>query len=147
MMQTGWRHYYHPTPGIHTAADLFDEAAHRGKLGLRLTALADDPEHPPAMIETPPVWMTTPAVPVEPGQLVRIHGWVNIPLPITASVDGLLVVDSLGGDDLAERIDKTSGWREFTLYCAVPQPGALSVTFALSGLGEVCLDDVTIEVL
>ena len=64
--------------------------------GLRLTARADDPENPPAILETPPVWITSPAVPVEPGHLVRIHGWVNVPAPITASVDGLLVVDSLG---------------------------------------------------
>ncbi len=146
MVQAGWRHYQHPLRGIHTAADLVAEAAHRGLLGLRLTARADDPENPPAIIETPPVWITSPAVPVQAGQLVRIHGWVNIPAPITASVDGLLVVDSLGGNDLAARIDKTAGWQEFTLYRAVPQPGAVSVTFALSGLGEARLDDVSIEV-
>jgi hypothetical protein len=147
MTQTGWHHYQHPVEGIHTAADLVAEAAHRGMSGLRLTARADDPEKPPAILETPPVWITSPAVPVEPGHLVRIHGWVNIPAPITASVDGLMVVDSIGGDDLAERIDKTKGWREFTLYRAVLQPGTVSVTFILSGLGEVRLDDVTIEVL
>ena len=124
MLHSGWRHCQHPSEGIHTAADLVAEAAHRGMSGLRLTARADDPEKPPAIIETPPVWVTTPALPVEPGQLVRIRGWVNIPSPITASVDGLLVIDSLGGDDLAERIDKTAGWREFTLYRAVLQPGA-----------------------
>jgi hypothetical protein len=147
MMQSGWRHYQHPVEGIRSAADMVAEAAHRGMLGLRLTARCDDPENPPAMIETPPVWITSPAVPVEAGQVVVIHGWVNIPLAITASVDGLLVSDSLGGDDLAERIDKTSGWKEFTLYRAARQPGTVSVTFALSGLGEVRIDDVTIHVM
>ena len=62
-------------------------------------------------------------MPVEPGQLVVIHGWVNIPAPITGSVDGLLVVDSLGGEDLALRIDKTSGWQEFTLFRVAATPG------------------------
>ena len=99
------------------------------------------------MIETPPLWITSPAVPVEAGQLVRIHGWVNIPAAITGSVDGLMVVDSLGGDDLAERIDKTAGWKEFTLYRAAWEPATVSVTFALSGLGEARIDDVTIQVL
>jgi len=146
IVQTGWRHDQHPVEGIRTAADLVAEAAHRGMLGLRLTARADNPENPPAIIETPPVWITSPAVPVEPGQLVRIHGWVNIPSPITASVDGLLVVDSLAGHDLAARIDKTAGWQEFTLYRAVLQPGTVTVTLALSGLGEVRVDDLSIEV-
>jgi hypothetical protein len=93
------------------------------------------------------VWITTPAVPVEPGQVVRIHGWVNVPAAITGSVDGLLVIDSLAGIDLAERIDKTAGWREFILFRAVEQSGPMTVTFALSGLGEVRLDDVAIEVM
>ena len=58
-----------------------------------------------------------------------------------------MVVDSLGGDDLAERFDKTAGWKEFTLYRAAAQPGAVGVTFVLSGLGEARIDDVTIEVM
>jgi hypothetical protein len=147
MRQTGWRHYQHPAPGIQAAADVVPEAAHAGRFGLRLTARANDPAHPPAIIETPPLWITSPPVPVQAGQLIRIHGWVNIPLPITGSVDALEVVDSLGGDDLAERIDKTAGWREFTLYRAALQGGEATVTFILSGLGEVRLDDVTIQVM
>jgi hypothetical protein len=146
MVRAGWRHYQHPVEGVHTAADLVAEAAHRGRLGLRLTARPDNPETPPAILETPPVWITSPAVPVQPGQLVRIHGWVNVPAPIAASVDGLLVVDSLAGNDLAARIDRTAGWQEFTLYRAALQSGAVTVTFALSGLGEARLDDVSIEV-
>ena len=147
MMQSGWRHYQHPVEGIRTAADLIAEARHGGFLGLRLTARADDAENPPAIIETPPLWITSPAVAVEPGQVVRIHGWVNIPAAITGSVDGLMVVDSLGGDDMAVRMDKSGGWKEFTLYRMAWEPAAVSVTFALSGLGEACIDDVTIQVL
>ena len=147
MLGAGWRHYQHATEGIHTAADLVAEAAHSGHWGLRLTARADDPENPPAMIEMSPLWITSPTVMVEAGQLVRIHGWVNIPTAITGSVDGLLVIDSLAGLDMAERIDKTTGWREFTLFRAAQQSGPMTVTLALSGLGEVRLDDVSIEVI
>ncbi len=106
MLQSGWRHFQCPLEGVQTAADLVPEAAHGGRLGLRLTARADDPENPPAMLETPPLWITTPAVPLTAGQVVVIHGWVNIPKAITGSVDGLLVFDSLTGEDLALRIDK-----------------------------------------
>jgi hypothetical protein len=114
---------------------------------MRLTARADDPENPPAMIETPPIWLTTPALPVQAGQIVWIHGSVYIPAPITGSVDGLMVIDSLGGEDLAERIDKTEGWGQFTLLRAVDRSGPMTVTFAMSGLGEARLDDIAIQVM
>ncbi len=147
MVQSGWRHFQHAPPGIQSAADLVHEARHNGRMGLRLTARADMPENPPAMIEMPPLWISSPAVPVEAGQIVRIHGWVNVPTAITGSVDGLMVVESLTGEEMALRIDKTAGWREFTMYRIVPQSGPMALTFVLTGLGEVRLDDVTIEVM
>ena len=147
MVRDGWRHFQHFTPGIQTTADLVPSAAHTGRLGLRLTARADDPENPPAVIEMPPLWVTSPAVPVEAGQIVRIHGWYNVPTAITCSVDGLLVVESLTGEEMALRLDKTAGWREFTMLRIVPQSGPMALTLALTGLGEVRLDDLTIDAL
>ena len=147
MVQSGWRHFQHVAPGIQSAADLVPDARHDGRMGLRLTARADTPENPPAMIEMPPLWISSPATPVEAGQIVRIHGWVNVPTAITGSVDGLMVVESLTGEEMALRIDKTAGWREFTMFRVAPQSGPMSLTFVLTGLGEVRLDDVTVEVL
>ena len=147
LLTTGWNHFQHTTAGLRTAADLVPEAAHSGCCGLRLTVRAEDPDNPPAMVETPPMWITSPAVPVEAGQLVCIRGWVHVPTPLTGSVDGLLIIDSLSGEALAERIGRTGGWQQFTLYRAAPQSGRMTVTFALSGLGEVRLDDVTIQAL
>ncbi len=147
MVRYGWRRSPDATPGIQSAIDLVPDAAHGGRLGLRLTARPDNPENPPAVIEMPPLWVTSPAVPVKAGQIVRIHGWVNVPTAITGSVDGLLVFESLTGEEMALRLDKTKGWREFTMLRIVPQAGPLGLTLALTGLGEVRLDDVTIEVL
>ncbi len=147
MVRDGWRHFQHVTPGIQTTADLVPEAAHSGRLGLRLTARADDPQHAPKAIEMPPLWVTSPAVPVAAGQIVWIHGWVNIPTAIAGSVDGLLVVESLTGEEMALRLDKTAGWQEFSMLRIVPQSGPLALTLAMTGLGEVRLDDLTIEVL
>jgi hypothetical protein len=66
---------------------------------------------------------------------------------IIGSVDGLMVIDSLGGESLAARIDVSSGWREFVMYRAASQPGELTVTFALTGLGDVWIDDVSIRLV
>ncbi len=105
---------------------------------------ADDP---PEVIENPPILFSSPPVQVEAGQIVYIHGWANVPAEITASSDGLLVVDSLSGEALADRIGKTHGWRQFALYRIAPQTGPMCVTFAMSGIGEAWLDDVAIQVL
>ncbi len=82
------------------------DVRHGGLMALRLTVRPDQPENPPAMIETPPLWITSPATLVTAGQIVRIHGWVNVPTAISGSVDGLMVVDSLTGEETALRIDQ-----------------------------------------
>jgi len=146
MLQAGWRHLQAPVADIVTAADLVAAAAHSGRRGLRLSAHPIDPKQPPALVETPPVWIAGPTIPVEAGALVCVRGWVQVPQPITGSVDGLLIVESLGGEALAERVKQTDGWREFRLYRVAPRPGEFRVRFVLTGLGEARLDDVTIEV-
>ncbi len=145
MIRAGWRYLPHGTPSIRTAVDLAPVAAHTGRLGLRLSAAAVDPKNAPAVVETPPVLFTSPPVQVEAGQIVCIYGWVRVPAPITGSAEGLMIVDSLSGEALADRIGKTQGWRQFVLYRVAPQSGAMCVTFVLSGLGEAQLDDVVIQ--
>jgi len=97
------------------------------------------------LVETPPVWITSAPVMLEAGQLVHIHGWVRVAAPIKGSSDGLLVVDSLGGEALAQRFNAVGNWQEFRMYRAAPRSGPLVVTFALSGLGAAWLDDFTVQ--
>jgi hypothetical protein len=146
MDRAGWRRFQNPTPDVYCDARLAPAAAHSGRMGVLLEARPAHAETPDILLESPPVGLTSPAVPVEAGTLVRIHAWVRVSKPITGSVDGLMVVDSLGGEALAERIVQTHGsWREVNLYRVAPESGAVSVTIALTGLGEVALDDVTIH--
>jgi len=136
-----------PPASVATDVSLSLSDPRAGRSALRLQAWATDPKKAPLAIERPPLWVTSSPVPVRQGQLVRIHGWANVPRRLAASTDGLLIFDSLGGSDLGERIRATQGWREFTLYRAVPQNGELTVTFALTGLGEASVDDLSVSVL
>jgi len=147
MQAAGWHHLASRSSAVRSEAELAPAAARSGRFGLRLVARAAQGETPPSLLETPPMRITSPAVAVEAATLLRIHGWVQVPTPITGSVDGLLIFDSLGGEALAERIGETTGWRPFTLYRVAPRSGQMTVTFVLSGLGEVWLDDVTIQPL
>ena len=74
-----------------------------------------------------------------------ISGWVRIPKPITASVDGALLYDSAGGEPLAIRLKDPTAWKQFTLYRKVPASGTISVTLALTGIGTVYFDDIQIQ--
>lgn len=147
MMRAGWRHIFHSSSTVKTAVDLIPQAAHGGWLGVRLVVAPVNLKEPPAVVETPPILFVSPAVQVEAGQIVCIHGWVQVLTDITASTDGLLIVDSFSGEALADRIGKTKGWREFAMYRIAPQSGPMCVTFAMSGIGEAWLDDVAIQVL
>ena len=147
ILAAGWGHFQHTTDGVATRAEAVPEAAHAGQAGLRLVAQSTDSDGPPTLVETPPIWITSPPVPVEAGMMVRISGWVHIPVPITGSVDGLMIFDSFSGRALAERIGDTTGWEPFTLYRFATESGSMKVTFALAGLGEVWIDDVTIHPL
>ncbi|HJT32566.1 MAG TPA: hypothetical protein VJ783_11025 [Pirellulales bacterium] len=147
MWKSGWRLFQHSQPTVRGVGDLSIEDRHAGKASFHLSVEPSDEENPAPMIETTPLWLTSPPLRVEAGQWVRIHGWVNIPEPITGSLDGLLIIESLGREPLAERIGVTSGWREFTLYRAAPSACDLTVTFALTGIGDAWIDDVTIELI
>ncbi len=153
---SGWQHFQFTIAGVKSDAQLTPDAAHSGRQGLRLWAWSDQPPGqplatakpqtpaPPAALDSPPLWVATPPIPIQAGQVVRIHGWVNIPQPIAASVDGLMIVDSLAGDDLALRVNKTAGWQQFTIYRVAPQSGTVNVSFVLTGLGAAYIDNVTI---
>lgn len=145
LTNSGWRHFEHRQETVQTEVQLISSEPHSGQGSLQLRVWQADPKLAVGLLETPPVWITTAAAPVESGQLVRIRGWVDVPAPIVGSVDGLMIFDSLTGPALAERIGQTRGWQEFSLYRIAPQAGAVTVTFALSGVGSARIDDVAIE--
>jgi hypothetical protein len=147
MRRAGWAHNQHPPEAVTANVELSAEAAHSGRTGLRLTAALKDPKAKPGAVETPPLWITSPAVNAQPGQLLEIQGWARVSQPLAGSVDGLMVIDTLTGQALAQRITANPQWRQFTIYRVAPRPGPVSLTFALSGLGEACIDDITIQVV
>jgi hypothetical protein len=150
LAQGGWRHYARPPGEVRTAVEVTRSRPASGRGCLRLVAEPADPEQAPVVVETPPVWISTPPLTAPVGKLVEISAQVWVPAAITGSVDGLMVFDSLGGPALAERVGPTADWRRLVLHRMVTPEAAgepLVVTFALSGLGEARIDDVTVRVL
>lgn len=142
LARAGWENRRLDDERVSTKVELTESARVEGQYGLRMETTALNGS---TNIDATPLWISSHKIPVRTGQLVRIHGWVNIPEVIRGNVDGLMITDSLGGDAMAERIPITSGWQEFTLYRSVPHEGDLQLTFALTGFGVALLDEVTVR--
>jgi len=150
LAQGGWRHFARSDKDILTSVEVSQTRPASGRGCLRLVAAPSAAAAAPVVVETPPVWVTTPPLTAPAGKLLEITAQVLVPKPIQGSVDGFMVFDSLGGPALAERVGQTRDWRRLVLHRVVPAEAAgepLVVTFALSGLGEARLDDVSVRVL
>lgn len=143
MTSSGWQNQRLDNDMLTTTVELSETSVVDGRYGLKMSVVRNGTGRPP--VEATPLWVATPAIPVKRGQLIRIHGWVNVPNVIEGTFDGLTITDSLGGSEMAERVPITSGWQEFTLYRGASENGTLSVTFALHGIGEAMIDEVTIR--
>jgi len=143
--QAGWEVMSHRVQGVSNVwAGVSQTAARSGQSGLRM-ATAPDPSDKPKQLETVPIWVATPPMTVRMGEMICVNGWIRIPQPLESTVDGLMIFDSLGGEELALRFRHTSGeWHEFAFYRNVPADSNYYVFFALNGFGEVHLDDLRV---
>ena len=147
MLNAGWRHFEHPQPNIETEVELSPSSPYAGRFSLHLRAKTVDAALASGLVESPPLWITSAPVMVQAGELLCIRGRVRMRTAVTGSVDGLLIYDSLAGDALAERIGVTSNWKEFAMYRVAPATGPMTLTFALTGLGDAMLDDVSVKAI
>jgi len=145
MQRAGWQHLHHRDETMLTVAELSGEGKRTGRYALHLQVKPADTATPPSIVESAPVWITSAPAKAEPGTIVRISFWANVAQPIRGNLDGLFVFDSAGGPALGLRIGQTTGWRQFSLYRGVPSSGELNITFALCGMGDVLLDDVSVQ--
>lgn len=141
----GWRPFRHTMVGINADVSFSERAARSGQRGLRLRTSPENQDRPPVQVETAPFWISTHGMPVISGELLCINGWINVPKKIEGSVDGVMILDTLGGEPLALRFDDTGGWKEFTFYRHVPNDGDYRIFFLLTGIGEAYLDDISVR--
>lgn len=132
---------------ITTQARRVGNAPKEGKQCLVLQIAPKSPQAIPRALERSFVSLQSPAVKLQPGSLVRISAYVNIPRTTQASPDGALFYDSVGGEPLAVRKTATKGWEKVTVYRRVPASGTVHVVLGMSGLGSAFFDDVRIEPL
>lgn len=144
LTQTNWKNQRNSDSQLNTVVQIDPAAARSGGGGLRLKAWPKQNQQSLSTVETAPVWITSSPTPVKAGTLVRINGWAKLTKPVQGSSDGLVIFDSIGQSALAHRVVESGEWKEFTLYRAVAKDTDVVVTFALTGIGEAWLDDISI---
>ena len=144
VQSAGWQHHRHPQHSVQSLVELTPHFPREGSSSLRLQAWSSDASSTPSFLEAP-VWITSPAISVNQGDVLHIRGWINITEPLQHHGDGLVVYDSIGGITMADRFHHTTGWQPFSLIRVAPTDGTIQVNFALMGLGEVSIDNVSIQ--
>lgn len=143
-ISAGWTIEEHKMTGVATFAQVIPRAAHTGRGGLELLVRETEPKSMPAVFETAPMWITSPPIPVRLGEVLCITFWANVPEPLQGTQDGLIAMDTIGGESLALRVGPTNGWQEFALYRIPPYTGHTKLIFALGGGGRIWLDDIAL---
>ncbi|REJ85584.1 MAG: hypothetical protein DWQ34_28670 [Planctomycetota bacterium] len=141
-----WEHKHSQDDAVRPAAELSNRSA-EGSYSLRMHARPADPSRPPGELDVPPVRFVSPAIRVYAGQIVLITGKVQLASPVSASLDGLVVTESLLGTVGALRWNQPTPeneWESFTLIREVTESGDLHVALELRGFGDARVDDLQI---
>lgn len=145
--QLGWRHVEDPIAGIQARVQLTGRGPQEGRYCLELSALPTAAAGAPQIVAHPLVWVTSPPVRAAAGEVIEISGWVRVTQPITGSIAGLEIGDSLGGRELALRVRSTNDWQPFRLVRGTDETREMTVSFALTGIGSAAIDGVMIRTL
>ncbi len=146
MTQLGWKHFRNEVAGAQSRAELSTAEPRHGNSCLLLQNVATSGTTA-ASVTDAPVWIQSPPIPIADAGWIEITGWVRIDQAITGSPNGLQIVDSIGGPDLAISVRSTPGWQRFQMIRAVTEPTEVRLTFALAGIGAARIDAVMLRPL
>jgi hypothetical protein len=121
----------------------------------RLIKMEVKPEHPedldtlmPAFLDFPVAAIRTPRIRMETNNLIRISVLVKRPLPSVPGAGGIIVRDSIGGEQFQFRTSSPlATFHRVVLFRKAPSDGTFTVTLGLAGYGEAYFDDLRVEVV
>lgn len=152
MADEGWVNLSHEMDGIDAKMAVVPlKGSDIGRV-LRLSAHPTNPEDTettlPPFLDFPAAAVRSPAVQVEANNLIRISVLVKRPIASVGGHGGIIVRDSIGGEQLQYRSTQPiPQFGRVVLYRKAPADGEVSVTLGLAGYGEAEFDDFRIELV
>jgi hypothetical protein len=113
-----------------------------GALRARVSPLADDPL--PGGYEGTVIQIRSPAIRVTAGKAIRIDTMVRT-LGFGSPHQGLLVYDTIGGQEMGVLVRGNAGWVPVRLYRQATEETEVHVMFEVIGAGEATIDDVRLR--
>lgn len=146
----GWQHASLSDAPFATSVEFTTQGAQQGRACLRIQSQATGSPSEPQPSPEPVVWVTSPQVPATPRSIVEISGWVRVQTPLPSAgqrntAGKLVIVDTLGEQELSLRIPATRGWQPFRMVRTVTEAGHLQLNFAVEGSATADVDAVMIR--
>ena len=125
--------------------------AHSGRV-IKLEVKAEKPDNldlaQPAFLDFPVAAIRSPLIRVERNNLVRISVLVKRTFPSPQGMGGIIVRDSIGGEQFQYRTSNPiPEFSRVLLFRKAPADGTFTVTLGLAGYGEALFDDLRVEVV
>ncbi len=118
---------------------------------IKMVVSAENPKDIDLMIpfiDFPVAAIRSPPIPVEANNLIRISVLVRRPVRSEPGVGGIIVRDSIGGEQFQFRSSGAiPAFSRVVLFRKAPASGTFNVTLGLAGFGEAFFDDFRVEVI
>jgi hypothetical protein len=118
---------------------------------IKLEVVAERPKELDTLqpfLDFPVAAIRSPPIRVERNNLIRISVLVKRMLPSARGAGGVIVRDSIGGEQLQYRTsDPIPEFERILLFRKAPSDGTFTVTLGLAGYGEAFFDDLQVEVV
>ena len=151
MTEAGWVNVDHEFDGI-TAK--MSTVPREGKPGDRMIRMSVEPKNKEELdnnlpfFDFPVAAIRTPAIKADAKNLIRISVQVKRSIASTPGMGGIIVRDSLGGEQLQYRTsDPIPSFSRVVIYRKAPTDCSFTVTFGLAGYGEAFFDDFRVELV
>ena len=151
MTEAGWVNVDHEFDGITAKMSTVPRA---GKPGDRMIRMSVEPKNKEELdnnlpfFDFPVAAIRTPAIKADAKNLIRISVQVKRSIASTPGMGGIIVRDSLGGEQLQYRTsDPIPSFSRVVIYRKAPTDCSFTVTFGLAGYGEAFFDDFRVELV
>ena len=151
MTEAGWVNVDHEFDGITTE---MSTVPREGKPRDRMIRMRVEPKNKEDLdsnlpfFDFPVAAIRTPAIKVDAKNLIRISVQVKRSFASTPGMGGIIVRDSLGGEQLQFRTsDPIPAFSRIVIYRKAPTDCSFTVTFGLAGYGEAFFDDFKVELV
>ncbi len=151
MTEAGWVNVDHEFDGIIAR---MSTVPREGKPGDRMIRMNVEPKNKEDLDNNLPFFdfsvaaIRSPAIKVDAKNLIRISVQVKRSIASAPGMGGIIVRDSLGGEQLQYRTsDPIPSFSRVVIYRKAPTDCSFTVTFGLAGYGEAFFDDFRVELV